>query len=155
MIIERSAYTSTSRFASRWLGDNFASETYMGASVTGVMMQGMNGYTLSGADVCGFMGDTTPELCARWYTVAAFQPFARNHNSWDTKAQEPYTFANDIYESTITVLDIIKHAMQMRLNMIRYMYTNIIWDQHIDNGVYYQPLVFEFPDDENLQYVDD
>jgi alpha-glucosidase len=38
MIIERSAYTGTSRFASRWLGDNFANADYMGYSVTGVMM---------------------------------------------------------------------------------------------------------------------
>jgi len=47
--------------------------------------------------------------------------------------------------------------MQMRLNMIRYMYTNIIWDQHINGGVYYQPLIFEFPEDAYSGYpnVDD
>lgn len=83
----------------------------MGASVTGVMLQSFNGYSLSGADVCGFMGNTNPELCARWYTVAAFQPFARNHNSWNTIAQEPYVFKDDIYFSAITFTDIIKHSM--------------------------------------------
>jgi alpha-glucosidase len=152
-VIERSAYTGTSRFASRWLGDNFSSEKFMGYSVTGVMAQSFNGYTLTGADVCGFMGNTNPELCARWYSVAAFQPFARNHNSWETMAQEPYQFDKDIYESTITYFDIIKHSMQARLNMIRYMYSSTMLDMVLGNGVYYQPLFFQFPADANA-YLD-
>lgn len=120
----------------------------MGYSVIGVMQQSMNGYTLSGADVCGFMGDTNPELCARWYTVAAFQPFARNHNSWNTIPQEPYVFSKDIYQSTISYLDIIKHSMQQRLNMVRYMYSNIMQNQILfKTQPYYQPLFFQFPDD--------
>lgn len=33
-----------------------------------------------GVDICGFGGDTTPELCAKWMTVGTLYPFARNHN---------------------------------------------------------------------------
>jgi alpha-glucosidase (family GH31 glycosyl hydrolase) len=86
MIIQRSAYAGLGKFASRWLGDNFATAAYMGYSVTGIMSHNIIGIPLAGADICGFIGDTTPELCARWHTLGAFYPFSRNHNSWDTKS---------------------------------------------------------------------
>jgi alpha-glucosidase (family GH31 glycosyl hydrolase) len=90
MIIQRSAYAGLGKFASRWLGDNWSLNDYMGYSVTGVMMHNLLGITLAGADICGFIGDTNPELCARWHVVGSFYPFSRNHNNWGQIPQEPY-----------------------------------------------------------------
>jgi len=81
MIIERSAFAGMGKWGSRWLGDNFSQYEYMGYSVTGIMMHNILGIPLAGADICGFIGDTTPELCTRWYQVGAFYPFSRNHNN--------------------------------------------------------------------------
>jgi alpha-glucosidase (family GH31 glycosyl hydrolase) len=92
MIIERSAYAGLGKYGSRWLGDNFSQEAYMGYSVTGVMAHNIAGIQLAGSDICGFLGDTNPELCARWYIVGAFYTFSRNHNAWDNKPQEPWEF---------------------------------------------------------------
>lgn len=92
MIVSRSSFAGSGKFGSRWLGDNFSTTHYMAYSVTGVMMQNIMGVPLSGADICGFNGNTTADLCSRWYTVGSFYPLSRNHNHRDTVAQEPYEF---------------------------------------------------------------
>lgn len=81
-IIERSSYAGIGKYGSKWLGDNSAHPYHMGQSVLGIMQMGMFGVPFSGVDICGFGGDTNPELCARWHYLGAFYPFSRNHNSY-------------------------------------------------------------------------
>lgn len=145
MIIERSAFAGTGKFASRWMGDNFASQEYMGASVTGMMAHNIIGIPLVGSDICGFIGDTTPELCARWYTLGAFYPFSRNHNNWGQISQEPWVFS-EAYEGTTSFFDIIKKAMNTKLHLIRYYYTELTQLSR-EGGLFIKPLFFEFNDD--------
>jgi alpha-glucosidase (family GH31 glycosyl hydrolase) len=82
LIIDRSSFAGMGKFGSRWLGDNFSEEKFMGYSVSGTMMMNIFGITFTGSDICGFIGDTNPELCAKWHVLGAFYPFSRNHNNW-------------------------------------------------------------------------
>jgi len=149
MIIERSAYAGLGKFGSRWLGDNFAQDKYMGFSVTGIMAHNIMGIPLAGSDICGFIGNTTNELCARWHTLGAFYPFSRNHNGWNYISQEPYIseFSNTFYKGTVTYTQIMQNSIRVKYSMIRYYYTQLM-KLHLDGGgAFYKPLFFEFPDD--------
>jgi alpha-glucosidase (family GH31 glycosyl hydrolase) len=127
------------KYGSRWLGDNWADDYYMKVSVSGIMLSNMFGIPLSGADICGFLNDTTEDLCTKWHFVGAFYPFSRNHNG-ATLAQEPYVW-ND------TAQGHMRDAIKIKYSLIRYYYTNLFDIRIKGKGTLYKPMFFEFPED--------
>ena len=49
----------------------------------GVLNFNMFGIPLVGADVCGYHGEPSEEMCVRWHQLGALLPFFRNFNAND------------------------------------------------------------------------
>jgi alpha-glucosidase (family GH31 glycosyl hydrolase) len=106
------------------------------------MLMNMFGIPLVGADICGFLGDTTEDLCTKWHFVGAFYPFSRNHNGGFV-AQEPYVWSN-------TAMLAMTDAIKIKYALVKYYYTELFALSTKDGeGTFYKPLFFEFPEDYN------
>ena len=109
------------------------------------MMSNMFGYPLSGADICGYNGNVTEELCTRWYALGAFYPLSRNHQGMHTVDQEPYTFQN-ISSYRMRYVDAIRNSMRTKLALLNYYYTELSAISE-EGGAFFRPLFFDYPQD--------
>lgn len=133
-------FLGSGRYTAHWLGDNHSNWRDLKLSISGVIQMNMFGVPLVGADICGFGGNTTPELCTRWMQVGAFYPFSRNHNA-GTVAQEPYAFSEP-YRS------IMINAFLQKLSLSPLYYT-LLWQASTVGTLVINPLFFVFPQDDN------
>ena len=93
-----------------------------------------------GPDICGFAGNTTETLCARWATLGAFYPFMRNH-AGDTSIDQEY------YRWPLTTAA-AKNAIAVRYRLLDYFYT--AFHRQTTTGVpSLNPLWFHYPSDAN------
>lgn len=99
-----------------------------------------------GADICGFNGNTTEELCQRWQEVGAFYPFTRNHNSLGQIDQDPAAFGPDVIASS-------RLALQIRYRLLPYYYY-LFFRASLNGGTVVRPLFFQFPLDPATYEID-
>jgi len=145
-ILTRSTSMGLGKFAAHWTGDNGASWDFLQVSIPGNFNFQIFGIPFVGADICGFMGDTNAELCARWTQVGALYPFARNHHELETRHQEPWTFVET--NQGVTVLDTSRIAIKARYSILKWYYSLFIETRGA--GTIFKPLMFEFPEDLQL-----
>jgi alpha-glucosidase (family GH31 glycosyl hydrolase) len=140
-ILSRSTTFGSGQFAAHWTGDNGASWEFLQYSISAMFNFNIYGIPFVGSDICGFMGNTTPRLCARWMQLGALYPFSRNHNLLENIDQEPYAFDEE-------VLDVSRRALKLRYSLLKWYYS--LYVKNRKYGTVIRPLFFEYPDDKYL-----
>jgi alpha-glucosidase (family GH31 glycosyl hydrolase) len=145
-VLSRSTFAGSGKYTAHWTGDNYSTWEYLYYSITGILSMQLFGLPQTGADICGFNGNTTAELCSRWMQLGAFYPFSRNHNIEGAIPQEPWAFGPDH-------LAISYEALRLRYFFIPYFYT-LFYEAHVNGSTVWRPMLFEYPTDTNTIEID-
>nr|XP_056710819.1 lysosomal alpha-glucosidase [Euleptes europaea] len=145
-VISRSTFASHGRYAGHWTGDIASTWEHLYYTIPAVLLFNLYGVPLVGADVCGFVGDTSEELCVRWTQLGAFYPFMRNHNDHGNRPQEPYSFSQGAQKA-------MRKALLLRYSLLPYLYT-LFHKAHSAGETVARPLYLEFPEDPNTWNID-
>ncbi|KAI8146374.1 alpha glucosidase [Fennellomyces sp. T-0311] len=136
-IISRSTFSGSGHYAGHWTGDNHSLWEYLKSSIIEIFNVQMFGISYSGADICGFNGNTTEELCTRWQSLGSFYPFARNHNVKGAISQEPYQWE--------VTAEATRKALAIRYSLLPYYYTTFEESHRLGHPVW-RPLLFDYPE---------
>ncbi|CAG5131378.1 unnamed protein product, partial [Candidula unifasciata] len=141
-IITRSSFAGTGKLVGHWLGDNFSTFPDLYYSIPAILNFNLFGIPQIGADICGFNGVTTPELCTRWHQLSAFYPFMRNHADISSPYQDPGTFQ-------LPFRDYMKTAIELRYRLLAVLYT-AFYRAHTQGLPIVRPLFFLYPGTEAI-----
>ncbi|XP_017279452.1 maltase-glucoamylase, intestinal [Kryptolebias marmoratus] len=139
IVVTRSTYPSSGKWAGHWLGDNNASWDQLYKSIIGMMEFSLFGIPYTGADICGFFNKAEYEMCLRWMQLGAFYPYSRNHNGKGNPRQDPVAWDEKFASASRDVLNI-------RYTLLPYLYT-LMFEAHIKGSTVVRPLLHEFVDD--------
>lgn len=137
-VLSRSTFPSHGTHAAHWTGDNKATWEDLNAASITVMNMALFGIPMVGSDICGFIDDTTEELCARWIEIGAFHPFSRNHNTIGAIPQELYRWDS--------VAEASRAALGLRYQLLPMFYT-ALHEAHTTGALVVRPLWANYPAD--------
>lgn len=150
-LLTRSNTFGTGNYASHWYGDNFSTFQQLRQSILSSFEYSLFGFLQTGADICGFSGVPTEELCLRWQQVGAFYTYSRNHNAANNfQDQEPSSDRWSLESQMI-----MRDHMRIRYQLLPNLYTLMFRASHnfsdhekmYQIGHIFRSLALSFPSD--------
>ncbi|MBI4979885.1 MAG: hypothetical protein HZC28_20565 [Spirochaetes bacterium] len=138
LLVSRSGFISTSRYAAVWTGDNFSNFHHLKKSIEITLNLSLSGIPFNGPDVPGFGGTPTEELARKWYKAGFLFPFFRNHAILDAPHQEPWCFPT-------ATKNVIAKFIKLRYKLLPYIYNLFIEQEHSGRPML-RPLMYDFAD---------
>ncbi|KAH7304269.1 family 31 glycoside hydrolase [Stachybotrys elegans] len=146
LVITRSTFAGSGKDVSHWLGDNISGWSWYRHSISQVLQfASLYQIPVVGPDVCGFGGNVTDTLCARWATLGSFYTFFRNHAEIFANYQEFYRWP--------VVAEAARNGISIRYQLLDYIYTSI-YKQNQTGSPTLNPLFFNYPEDPNTYPID-
>lgn len=155
MLLTRSGYLGTYRYACPWTGDIHSDYEAMKQQLNLGLGLSLSGYNYWTCDIGGSAGYHTDEMFKRWIELGAFLPVTRYHSTAKLESKEPWTHGAE---------DIARKYIGLRYTLLPYMYS-VSADCIVGTGnegafgeatgtPIVRPMVMEFPEDKNTIGLD-
>eukprot|EP01037_Dinobryon_pediforme_P006390 gene6390-6456_t len=136
-VLTRASFAGGQKYAATWTGDNSSSWDHLKLSVSQLINLGLSGFSYSGADVGGFTGGPSPDLLTKWFEVAAFTPFFRDHAANDAPHAEPWLDGPDH-------LAVRRHFVEERYRLMPYLYALAAQNAATGDPIM-RPVFYDYP----------
>jgi len=156
LLLTRSGYTGTQRYASPWTGDIGGDYISMSQQINLGTSLSMTGYNYWGFDIGGFFTNIDNKTYKRWIELSEFIPIHRFHYCSGVEAKEPWTHNSE---------NLSRNLINLRYRLEPYQYS-LTADNILGIGIekgygpggtgipYARPMVMEYPNDPNTWQMD-
>jgi alpha-glucosidase len=140
--LTRSGYAGIQRYGAVWTGDNVAYDEHMLLGVRLVNSMGLSGIPFAGYDIGGFVGDTTPQLFARWISIGTFSPFFRVHAMINSRDSEPWSYGEEVEQ-------IARNYIKLRYKLLPYIYA-LFYEASVNGMPIQRSLAIDYTHDDRV-----